>query len=158
MGIPQLSKYIIIFLFAVLVVLSVMLGIYSAENKQLSKDNTRLKEKVLLQETAIKEIDVNIKLLKNQLQEAESICNDRLKARNDLLVFLKNEPFKDTDKKADIYPSLNEILHTGSETGAEGSTAPVFKQKVVSYEKSVVAIDYINSYWVQFTQPSNSKK
>ncbi len=160
MSIPQLSKYIIIFLFAVVVILSAMLGIYSLDNKLLTKDNTRLKEQVLLQEVAIQEIGENIERLKKQVSEAENICNDRLKARADLLTFLGMEDVSVPYSSSDIY-------------GAEGTAAPdnnkvgnfetvthnkVVRDEVVSKNKSDYAVNSINSYWLQFTRSSSGKK
>lgn len=92
MNINALSKYIISFLFAVLVVLSVLLTIVHVENKALNKANAVLKEQVALRDTAINEIDKNIKSLQQQVLEAESICNERLKARNDVVNFLHINP------------------------------------------------------------------
>ena len=60
MNINTLSKYIIIFLFAVLVVLAILLMFYSAQNKRLERENVRLKEMVELRDAAITEIDKNI--------------------------------------------------------------------------------------------------
>lgn len=91
MNINALSKYIISFLFAGLVVLSVLLAIYHAENKALNKANAVLKEQVALRDTAINEIDKNIKSLQQQVLEAEQICNERLKARNDVLMLLNKD-------------------------------------------------------------------
>ena len=42
MNINALSKYVILFLFAVLVVLSVLLGIEKASNNKLTKENQGL--------------------------------------------------------------------------------------------------------------------
>ena len=92
MNINALSKYIISFLFAGLVVLSVLLTIVHVENKALNKANAVLKEQVALRDTAINEIDKNIKSLQQQVIEAESICNERLKARNDVVNFLHINP------------------------------------------------------------------
>ena len=44
MNINVLSKYVILFLFAVLVVLTILLMFYSAQNKRLERENVRLKE------------------------------------------------------------------------------------------------------------------
>ena len=74
MNINSVSKYIILFLFAVLVVLSVLLGIEKASNNKLTKENARLTEMVVLRDTAINEIDKNITSLQEQVLEAESIC------------------------------------------------------------------------------------
>lgn len=208
MNINALSKYIIIFLFAVLVVLSVLLAIMHTENKALNKANAVLKEQVALRDTAINEIDKNIAYLKKQVHEAESICEERLKARENLLTFLSIEPAYDVGKNGAFFPQLpSEInLHNGSKAGAEDRTAPVLPKvisyeksniaiksnnwagnskavprpnhprfkgqvpqkcdsaslelnnKVISYEKSSYAINSINSYWVQFTLASDSKK
>ena len=155
MSIASLSKYIISFLFAVLVVLSVLLAITQAENKTLQKTNAVLKEQLVLRDTAINEIDKNIASLQEQVQQAESICNERLKARENLLTFLSIEPAYNVGKKQ----TPSEInLHNGSKAGAEDRTAPVLP-KVISYEKSNIAINYINNYWSMFTaQSSDSKK
>lgn len=208
MNINALSKYIIIFLFAVLVVLSVLLAIMHTENKALNKANAVLKEQVALRDTAINEIDKNIAYLKKQVHEAESICEERLKARENLLTFLSIEPTYNVGKNGAFFPQTpSEInLHNGSKAGAEDRTAPVLPKvisyeksniaiksnnwagnskavprpnhprfkgqvpqkcdsaslelnnKVISYEKSSYAINSINSYWVQFTLASDSKK
>ena len=155
MSIASLSKYIISFLFAVLVVLSVLLAITQAENKTLQKTNAVLKEQLVLRDTAINEIDKNIASLQEQVAEAESICNERLKARENLLTFLSIEPAYNVGKKQ----TPSEInLHNGSKAGAEDRTAPVLP-KVISYEKSNIAINYINNYWSMFlTHAGDSKK
>ena len=155
MNINALSKYIILFLFAMLVVLSVLLGIEKASNNKLTKENARLTEMVVLRDAAISEIDKNIASLQQQVLEAESICNERLKARENLLTFLSIEPTYNVGKQQ----TPSEInLHNGSKAGAEDRTAPVLP-KVISYEKSNIAINYINNYWSMFTaQSSDSKK
>ena len=104
MNITQLSKYIILFLFAMLVVLSVLLGIEKASNNKLTKENTRLTEMVELRNAAITEIDKNIAALQQQVLEAESICNERLKARENLLTFLSIEPAYDVGKNGTFFP------------------------------------------------------
>ena len=155
MNINALSKYIILFLFAVLVVLSVLLGIEKASNNKLTKENARLTEMIKLRDAAISEIDKNIAYLKKQVHEAESICEERLKARENLLTFLSIEPAYNVGKQQ----TPSEInLHNGSKAGAEDRTAPMLS-KVISYEKSNIAINYINNYWSMFTaQSSDSKK
>ena len=231
MNINALSKYIILFLFTMLVVLSVLLGIEKASNNTLTKENARLTEMVELRDAAINEIDKNIASLQEQVLEAESICNERLKARENLLTFLSIEPTYNVGKNGAFFPQLpacavsdssllgretgsrrwetlpSEInLHNGSKAGAEDRTAPVLPKvisyeksniaiksnnwagnskavprpnhprfkgqvpqkcdsaslelnnKVISYEKSSYAINSINSYWVQFTLASDSKK
>ena len=180
MNINVLSKYIILFLLAVLVVLSVLLAIYGAENKALQKANAVLKEQVVLRDTAINEIDKNIASLQEQVKEAEQICNERIKARNDLLTFLSIEPSYDVSKNGTFFPQLSSFtidLHNGSQTGAETCTAPVQQKnkknidsspmalndkvglyEVISKNKSDYAVNAINSYWVQFTLASDSKK
>ena len=160
MGITSLSKYFTVFLFAVLVVLSVLLAITQAENKTLQKTNAVLKEQLVLSDTAINEIDKNIAYLKKQVHEAESICEERLKARENLLTFLSIEPTYNVGKNGAFFPQTpSEInLHNGSKAGAEDRTAPMLS-KVISYEKSNIAINYINNYWSMFTaQSSDSKK
>ena len=160
MNINVLSKYIILFLFTMLVVLSVLLGIEKASNNTLTKENARLTEMVVLRDAAINEIDKNIASLQEQVLEAESICEERLKARENLLTFLSIEPTYNVGKNGAFFPQTpSEInLHNGSKAGAEDRTAPVLP-KVISYEKSNIAINYINNYWSMFTaQSSDSKK
>lgn len=160
MNITQLSKYIIIFLFAVLVVLAILLMFYSAQNKRLERENVRLEEMVELRDAAISEIDKNIAALQQQVLEAESICNERLKARENLLTFLSIEPAYDVGKNGTFFPQTPsfDINALGSKAGAEDRTAPV-QPRVISYEKSNIAINYINDYWSMFTaQPGDSKK
>lgn len=177
MNINVLSKYIILFLLAVIVVLSVLLAVYSAENKALQKANAVLKEQIALRDAAIGEMDKNIKALQQQVQQAEQICNERLKARNDLLTFLSLEPAYNVSKNGTFFPqtpSFTIDLHNGSQTGAETCTAPVQQKnidssaspqndkggiyEVISKNKSDYAVNAINSYWVQFTQSSYNKK
>lgn len=150
MNINALSKYIISFLFAVLVVLSVLLAIIHAENKALNKANAVLKEEIALKDTAINEIDKNIKSLQQQVARSEQICNERLKARNDVLLLLNK------DSPQTIQPATS-IKKEQAKNGA--SPAP-FKhmEEVIDYEKSTFVIDNINSYWVQFAFTSSSKK
>lgn len=150
MSISALSKYIILFLFAVLVVLSILFAISSAENKALQKANAVLKEQIKLRDTAISEIDKNIKSLQLQVAEAEQICNERLKARNDVLLLLKNK-----DSPAVIQPAAS-LNKEQAKNGAV--SAPFNTRGIIDYEKSNIVIDSINGYWVQFTSAGNSKK
>ena len=139
MNINVLSKYIILFLLAVLVVLSVLLAIYGAENKALQKANAVLKEQVSLRDAAIGEIDKNIALLKEQIQEAEHICNERIQARKDVVDLLHINP-----------PDLHNAV------GIKTPTA--LNKGVISYEKSGIAINYINDYWGMFTAFAGDSK
>lgn len=139
MNINVLSKYIILFLFAVLVVLSVLLAVYSANNKALQKANAVLKEQVALRDAAIGEIDKNIALLKEQIQEAEHICNERIQARKDVVDLLHINP-----------PDLHNAV------GIKTPTA--LNKGVISYEKSSIAINYINDYWGMFTAFAGDSK
>lgn len=150
MSITSLSKYLILFLFTVLLVLSIFLAIQSAENKALQKANTVLKEQIALKDTAINEIDKNIKSLQLQVARSEQICNERLKARNDVLLLLKNK-----DSPASIEPAAS-LNKEQAKNGAV--SAPFNTRGIMDYEKSNIVIDSINSYWVQFTSTSNSKK
>lgn len=123
MNINSLSKYIIIFLFAVLVVLTILLMFYSAQNKRLERENVRLKEMVELRDAAITEIDKNIESLQKQVLEAESICNERLKSRENLLTFLSIEPAYDVGKNGTFFPQLpacavSDSSLLGRETGS----------------------------------------
>ncbi len=174
MNITQLSKYVIIFLFTVLIVLTVMLSIYAAQNKQLMQENTRLTEMIKLRDAAITEIDKNIAALQQQVLEAESICNERLKARENLLTFLSIEPAYDVGKNGTFFPQTpsntnwvgnskavphpNRPLLQGQVPQKCDSATLELNNKVISYEKSSYAINSINSYWVQFTLASDSKK
>ena len=125
MNINSVSKYIILFLFAMLVVLSVLLGIEKASNNKLTKENARLTEMVVLRDAAISEIDKNIASLQEQVLEAESICNERLKARENLLTFLSIEPTYNVGKKQ----TPSEInLHNGSKKGSVAPFATELKQ------------------------------
>ena len=152
MNISEMSKYVIIFLFTVLVVLSVLLSIYAAQNKQLMQENTRLTEMVELRDAAITEIDKNIAALQQQVFEAESICNERLKARNDVLLLLKN---KDSPKQ--LQPAASKNI--GQAKNNNGVTAaPLLTGGIVNDEESIFIVDSINRYWMQFAQPGNSEK
>lgn len=186
MNINVLSKYIILFLFAVLIVLSVLLGIEKASNNTLTKENTRLTEMIKLRDAAISEIDKNIISLQKQVLEAESICNERLKSRENLLTFLSIEPAYDVGKNGAFFPQTpSEInLHNGSKKGSvappatelkrlDSSVAPLSQNdrsgqsqnnkvgiyEVISKNKSDYAVNAINDYWSMFTaQSSDSKK
>lgn len=177
MNITQLSKYIIIFLFTVLVMLTVMLSIYAAQNKQLMQENTRLTEMVELRDAAITEIDKNIAALQQQVLEAESICNERLKARENLLTFLSIEPAYDVgkngtffpqtpsfninalgSKKGSVAPPATELTKNNIDSSPMAQSDKVGIYEVISKNKSDYAVNAINNYWVQFTQPSDSKK
>ncbi len=139
MPVSKLSKYIILFLFAVLIVLSGLLAIYGAENKALHKANAVLKEQVALRDAAIGEIDKNIALLKEQIQEAEHICNERIQARKDVMSVLHINP-----------PDLHNAV------GIKTPTA--LNKGVISYEKSNFAVDSINKYWGMFTAFAGDSK
>lgn len=177
MNITQLSKYIILFLFGVLIVFIILFAIEKADNKRLTKENTRLSEMVALRDAAITEIDKNIASLQKQVLEAESICNERLKARENLLTFLSMEPTYNVGKQQ----TPSEInLHNGSKKGSVAPFATELKQnnnidsspsaqndkvvnkvgvyEVVTKNKSDYAVNTINSYWVQFTHAGGSKK
>ncbi len=177
MNINALSKYIILFLFTVLIVLSVLLGIEKASNNKLTKENIRLSEMVELRDAAITEIDKNIAALQQQVLEAESICNERLKARENLLTFLSIEPAYDVGKNGTFFPQTpSEInLHNGSKKGSVAPPATELTKnnidsspmaqsdkvgvyEVISKNKSDYAVNAINNYWVQFTQRGDSKK
>lgn len=132
MNINVLSKYIILFLFAVLVVLSVLLAVYSADNKALHKANAVLKEQVSLRDAAINEIDKNIYALKQQVIEAEQICNERIQARKDVVDFLHINP-----------PNF-------AQSSKGVSTPPAFYTGVIDDEKSNIAVNHINKYWGMF--------
>ena len=178
MNINALSKYIILFLFAVLVVLSVLLGIEKASNNKLTKENARLTEMIKLRDAAISEIDKNIASLQEQVLEAESICNERLKARENLLTFLSIEPTYNVGKNGAFFPQTpSEInLHNGSKKGSVAPPATELTKnnidsspmaqsdkvgiyEVISKNKSDYAINSINSYISMFlSQSSDSKK
>lgn len=168
MNINVLSKYIILFLFAVLVVLSVLLVVYSAENKALQKANIVLKEQVLLREAAIKEIDKNIQSLQRQVIEAEQICDERLKARNDVLLLLKNkhspsiiQPAASLNKErvknwvgnSEAVPHPNRPLLQGQvpqKCDSASLELGLNQGGILDYEKNNFAVDSINKYWGMF--------
>ena len=174
MNINAVSKYIILFLFAMLVVLSVLLGIEKASNNKLTKENARLTEMVVLRDAAISEIDKNIASLQQQVLEAESICNERLKARENLLTFLSMEPTYNVGKKqtpsntnwvgnSKAVPHPNRPLLQGQVPQKCDSATLDLNNKVGVYEvisknKSDYAVNAINNYWVQFTHAGDSKK
>lgn len=174
MNINALSKYIISFLFAGLVVLSILLAIYHAENKALNKANAALKEQIALRDTAINEIDKNIQALQQQVADTEQICNERLKARNDVLLLLNK------DSPQTIQPAASLKKEQANSWKGLQSPAPFHLPRfqgqvtqkrgsasleqglniggIIDYEKSTFVIDNINSYWVQFAFTSSSKK
>lgn len=174
MNITSLSKYLILFLFTVLLVLSIFLAIQSAENKALQKANAVLKEQIALRDTAINEIDKNIKSLQLQVAEAEQICNERLKARNDVLLLLNKDSPQTIQSAASLkkeqansWKGLQSLApfhlprFQGQVTQKSGSAS--LEQGlniggIIDYEKSTFVIDNINSYWVQFAFTSSSKK
>lgn len=141
MNINVLSKYIILFLFAVLIVLSGLLIAYSAENKALQKANAVLKEQIVLRDAAISEIDKNIVSLQEQVSEAEQICDERIQARKDVVDLLHINP-----------PNF-------AQSSKGVSTPPAFYTGVIDDKKSNIAINHINNYWGMFTTlASDSKK
>ena len=172
MNINSVSKYIILFLFAVLVVLSVLLGIEKASNNKLTKENARLTEMVVLRDAAISEIDKNIASLQQQVLEAESICNERLKARENLLTFLSIEPtynvgkkqtpseinLHNGSKKGSVAPPVTELTKDNIDSSPMAQSDKVGVYEVVTKNKSDYAVNAINSYWVQFTHAGGSKK
>ena len=173
MNINALSKYIIIFLFTVLVVLSVLLAIMHTENKALNKANAVLKEQVALRDTAINEIDKNIASLQEQVLEAESICNERLKARENLLTFLSIEPtynvgkqqtpseinLHNGSKKGSVAPPATELTKNNIDSSPMAQSDKVGVYEVISKNKSDYAVNSINSYISMFlTHAGDSKK
>lgn len=172
MNINALSKYIILFLFTMLVVLSVLLGIEKASNNTLTKENARLTEMVVLRDAAISEIDKNIASLQQQVLEAESICNERLKARENLLTFLSIEPtynvgkkqtpseinLHNGSKKGSVAPFATELTKDNIDSSPMAQSDKVGVYEVVTKNKSDYAVNAINSYWVQFTHAGGSKK
>ena len=150
-----------------------LLGIEKASNNKLTKENARLTEMVVLRDAAITEIDKNIASLQEQVAEAESICNERLKARENLLTFLSMEPTYNVGKKQ----TPSEInLHNGSKNSsvAGGATeltkdnidsSPMAQSdkvgvyEVIGKNKSDYAVNSINSYISMFlTHAGDSKK
>lgn len=168
MKMNTVSKYIIIVLFVTSVLLGINIIILNIQNDVLKERNTKLSEMAALRDAVISEMDKNIKALQQQVHQAELICNERLKARNDLLTFLSLEPAYNVSKNGIFFPqipSLNIDMNFGSQTGAETCTAPVQQKndkggiyEVISKNKSDYAVNAINSYWVQFTQSSYNKK
>ena len=147
----NINKYIIVFLVGLLIVSSIFLVSFSIDNKRLIKENTQLEEMVALRDEAIKETDKNIKELIEQVAIADKTCNDRLKARDDLVVFINGK--EDTP------------IHTSSITSetliaTEGFTLQKeVKDEVISKNKSDYAVDAINEYCSMFfTKSSYSEK
>lgn len=171
MNIYAVSKYIILFLFAVLVVLAILLMFYSAQNKRLERENVRLKEMVELRDAAITEIDKNIASLQEQVQQAESICNERLKARENLLTFLSMEPaynvgkkqtpseinLHNGSKKGSVAPPATELTKNNIDSSPMAQSDKVGVYEVISKNKSDYAVNVINNYWSMFTQSSSGK-
>ena len=177
MNINALSKYIILFLFAVLVVLAILLMFYSAQNKRLERENVRLKEMVELRDAAITEIDKNIASLQEQVKEAEQICNERLKARENLLTFLSIEPAYDVgkngtffpqtpsfninalgSKKGSVAPPATELTKNNIDSSPMAQSDKVGVYEVISKNKSDYAVNAINNDWGMFTQSGGSKE
>ena len=143
MNITSLSKYLILFLFAVLLVLSILFAISSAENKALQKANAVLKEQIALKDTAINEIDKNIKSLQEQILEAEKICDERIKARENLLTFLSLEPAYNVSKNGVFFPqtpSLEINLHNGSKNSSVAGGATELTKKDKDIDSSVAPL------------------
>lgn len=148
----NMSKYIIIILLVTSVLLGINIIILNIKNDDLTERNTRLSEMVALRDAAITEIDKNIAALQQQVLEAESICNERLKARNDVLLLLKN---KNSPKQ--LQPAASKNI--GQAKNNNGVTAaPLLTGGIVDDEESIFIVDSINSYWMQFAQPGNGKK
>lgn len=171
----NISKYIIALILAILVVLAILLAIMRTENKSLQRVNTLLKEQVAQRDTVIAEIDKNIAALKQQVLEADAICNERLKARSDVIWFLnKDSPQHDIQpaasqkkEQANSWKGLQSPApfhlprFQGQVTQKRGSASleqGLNMEEVIDDEKSIFAIDNINNYWVQFTRPSSSKE
>lgn len=147
----NISKYIVALILAILVVLAILLAIMRTENKSLQRVNTLLKEQVAQRDTVIAEIDKNIAALKQQVLEADAICNERLKARSDVIWFLNKD-----SQQHDIQPAASQK----KEQVKNGASPAPFKnmEEIIDDEKSIFAIDNINNYWVQFIFPSSSKE
>ena len=155
------SKYIIIVLFVTSVLLGINIIILNIQNDDLKERNTRLSEMVALRDAVISEIDKNIANLQKQVKEAEQICNERLKARNDLLTFLSIEPNWKGNSEAvplSTFPLLQGQIRQKCDSATLDLNNKVISDEIISKNKSDYAVNAINSYWVQFTQSSYSKK
>ena len=152
-----MSKYIIIILLVTSVLLGINIVILNIKNDRLAKENTRLSEMVALRDAAISEVDRNIASLQEQVLEAESICNERIKARNDVVNFLHiNPPQCNWVGNSEAVPHPNRPLLLWNENPAH---VGYFRDKeIITDEKSNIAIDSINRYWVQFTHTGDSEK
>lgn len=152
MGITSLSKYFIVFLFAVLVIISVLFAMTITENKALNKANAVLQKEIVLKNAVINDTDKNITELKKQVSEAESICEERIKARNDVLLLLKNK-----DSPELLQPAASKNIEQAKNNNGV-TAAPLLTGGIVDDEESIFIIDSINSYWMQFAQPGDSKE
>ena len=113
MNINELSKYIILFLFAVLVVLAILLMFYSAQNKRLERENVRLSEMVELRDAAITEIDKKsfkfLIYLNNELIGTSSIIKlkDREYKLNSINIDEKYKQIFLDDLKKELFQRFN---------------------------------------------------
>ena len=178
MSLNALSKYIILFLFALVIVLGAAIGILSADNRALLKANAPLKEQVAYRDMVISEVQNNIDALKAQAAAIEQSCAKQLKAREDVITLFdipEREPppqkFHNTslkNKKAagaevlnsgvDYGDNKNERAKTDkrgrSDTAAagwlgRGADAEPLTSNIISKTKSDYSIDAINGYIVR---------
>lgn len=145
MPLASLSKYIILFLFALVIVLGVTIGILSADNRALLKANAALKEQVAYRDIVINEVQNNIDALKAQAAAIEQSCAKRLKARNDVLnIFdISQREHPPQNHNASLNNNKKAI---GADARLNGGGDNEFF-KTISKTASDYAVDCINGYW-----------
>ena len=151
MNISALSKYIIIFLFSAIIIVSIMLISFIKENKVLHKQVAIQQEQIVLRDASIAELEKNINALQLQVMETEKACNLRIKAREDSFFILNNNrPFQ-----YDCFAGVD----TAELPTPAGSIQNKVYYDIVTKDKSNFAINSINNYWGRMlTYTSNSKK
>lgn len=145
MSLSALSKYIILFLFALVVVLGAAIGILSADNRALLKANAALKEQVAYRDMVISEVQNNIDALKAQAAAIEQSCAKRLKAREDVMTL-----FDIPEREPPPSPLSSGGKLQGEEANWEGLNGKNNeKSEIISKTKSDYSIDAINGYIVE---------
>lgn len=151
MNISALNKYIIIFLFAAIIIVSIMLIIFVQENKTLHKRVAIQQEQIVLRDASIAELEKNINALQLQVIETEKTCNLRIKAREDSFYILNKNRLSQHDCFAGV--------DTAKLSTPAGSIQNKVDYDIVTKDKSNFAINSINNYWNGLlTHTSNNEK
>lgn len=124
-----MTKYLILFLISICIILSVMLGIYIIDNKLLIKENERLSMMIDIQLNTIKKIESNLSSIQSQSKKLSIACDERLKARNDVSKIFSNQKNKEENIK---------------------------NENVISKDTNAIVINTINDYWSWLLQNINS--